>query len=376
MNAPTTKTLRRTLQTLLTVAAVGIAATAALGAAGCSGGAADAQSSEDAVTQRPKAVVLSDAQRAQVVEKKATCPFVGTALAVKRLVALGSVGNLLAPITGPGSVAELGDTGGGNLGSGVLTIFAKGNHHYMLGPSGQLDTIVPSNTFSLELPGSQGSHPGHSGILQGDPNTLGSGRYSAPDFRRLVAVKTGDAGCTTGHAEALDDGTLVVRRSEIGRFIAENLRADASAKVIGPSVFKKVGIDALDFASVAAGALKEHAHNAATGGTSTVEEDKLFIAVTKLLGEDNLIGSSGEFGLLMAFLANSPRTVDLHGEPAVAVDDLTPMFATPEGGTAGDRRFPAGWETWKKTRFDWVVSTALLMHAAWGAYHDDATACP
>ena len=30
--------------------------------------------------------------------------------------------------------------------------------------------------------------------------------------------------------------------------------------------------------------------------------------LTKLTGEDNLVGSSGEFGLLFAFLANSPRT--------------------------------------------------------------------
>jgi hypothetical protein len=373
MNATTTRTLRRILKTLVAVTAV---ATASLGAAACSGGAADAQSSEDAVTTRPKAVVLSDVQRAQVVEKKATCPFVGTALAIKKLFTFGSPQNLLAPITGAGSVAELGDTGGGNLGTGVLTLFARGNHHFMRGPSGELDTTVPNNTFSLDLPGSQGSHPGHSGILQGDPTKLDSGRFSAKDFQRLTALKSTDSGCTTGHAEQLANGDVVIRRSEIGRFIAENLRADASSKVIGPSVFKKVGIDVVDFASVAAAALKEHARNAATGGTSTVEEDKLFLAVTKLLGEDNLIGSSGEFGLLMAFLANSPKTIELDGEPALSVDDLTPMFATPEGGTAGDRRFPDGWETWKKTRFDWVVSTALLMHAAWGAYHDDTSACP
>jgi hypothetical protein len=345
------------------------------GAFAC-GSAADGSASSDSAATSQRVATLSAAQRAQVVEKKATCPFVGTALAVKRLVALGNVDNLLAPITGPGSVAELGDTGGGDLGSGVLTLFAKGNHHKMLGASGQLDTIVPSNTFSLELPGSQGSHPGHSGILQGDPYTLGSGRYSAPDFQRLVAVKTGDSGCTTGHAEALDDGALVIRRSEIGRFIAENLRADANSKVIGPTVLAKVGYDVADFASIATKAVAEHAANAVTGATFHTEEDKLFVAVTKLLGEDNLIGSSGEFGLLVAFLANSPKTVRLGGEPALAVDDLTPMFATPEGGSAADRRFPDGWETWKKTRFDWVVSTAYLMHAAWLEYEKLATPCP
>jgi hypothetical protein len=48
------------------------------------------------------------------------------------------------------------------------------------------------------------------------------------------------------------------------------------------------------------------------------------------------------------------------------------MFATPEGGTAGDRRFPEGWDHWKKTRFDWLVSTTHLMHSAWIAYASNA----
>src|SRR5512140_380818 len=126
----TRPTLRRTLGALVTATLTAGAAVA------CGSGADTAQSSDSAETSQ-KAAVLDATQRAQVVEKKATCPFVGTALAIKRLVALGPFGNLLAPVTGPGSVAELGDTGGGNLGSGVLTLFARGNHHFMLGPSGQ-----------------------------------------------------------------------------------------------------------------------------------------------------------------------------------------------------------------------------------------------
>jgi hypothetical protein len=40
---------------------------------------------------------------------------------------------------------------------------------------------------------------------------------------------------------------------------------------------------------------------------------------TKLLGEDNLVGSSGEFGLLFAFLINKPGGSDIDGEPALSL---------------------------------------------------------
>ena len=45
------------------------------------------------------------------------------------------------------------------------------DHALMRGDDGKLSKKVPNGLFSLELPGSQGSHPGHSGILQGDPET-------------------------------------------------------------------------------------------------------------------------------------------------------------------------------------------------------------
>src|SRR5262249_27018608 len=134
----------------------------------------------------------SDDNRAAIVEKKATCPFVGTAVALKKLLVLGS-DRPLAPIEGQGSVAELGDLGGGALGRKVLTSSPGGNHHFMLpsganasDPAAKLDTAVPPNTFSLDFPGSQGSHPGHSGILQDDakgaPTKLDSGGFSHAAF--------------------------------------------------------------------------------------------------------------------------------------------------------------------------------------------------
>jgi hypothetical protein len=81
-------------------------------------------------------------------------------------------------------------------------------------------------------------------------------------------------------------------------------------------------------------------------------EEKL----TKLLGEDNLVGSAGEFGLLFAFLVNKPGAKEIDGEPAVDVQDLQAMFV--------DKRLPTGWQDWKKTRVDWVKNaTGLLISA-------------
>ena len=83
--------------------------------------------------------------------------------------------------------------------------------------------------------------------------------------------------------------------------------------------------------------------------------------LTKLTGEDNLVGSAGEFGLLFAFVANRPGAREIGGEPAVSVDDLRVMFL--------DKRLPDGWENWKKTRIDWVKNTSALAISAGKEYH-------
>jgi hypothetical protein len=84
----------------------------------------------------------------------------------------GDADNPLASIE---DVRRLGNSGGGDLGD-LLMMFASGNHAFMRGDDGKLSEKVPNGLFSLELPQSQGSHPGHSGILQGNPETLDSGR--------------------------------------------------------------------------------------------------------------------------------------------------------------------------------------------------------
>ena len=285
-----------------------------------------------------KPVDLSGEENALLVEKKATCPFIGSAVAQGKLPVRNDAKDPLASIE---DVRRLGNTGGGDLGD-LLVLFASGNHALMRSDSGKLDKSVPSGLFSLEFPGSQGSHPGHSGILQGDPEIPGSGRLSEGDFARL-----------TSRAQ---DGWI--KRTEVGRFIAENLLRDPKAKVFGKNTAALLGSDLLESVQTTGSALlrklfdsDEEEHRA----HRDIEEK-----LTKLLGEDNLVGSAGEFGLLFAFLAHRPGARIIDGEPAVAVDDLKSMFV--------DKQLPAGWETWKKSRADWVKNTMGLLISAGKEY--------
>jgi hypothetical protein len=282
-----------------------------------------------------KVIELSDDEKASVVEKKVTCPFLGPAIAEGRLLVRNDANDPLASIE---DVRELGNTGGGHLGD-VLVLFAKGNHLSRRGASGKLDERVPDDLFSLELPGSQGSHPGHSGILQGDSQTLDSGRLSEADFARLI-----------GRAK---DGWI--KRSDVGRFIAENVLRDPKAKVFGIDTASVFGHDFLELGetiiSTAAGLF---------GSAADATHRDIKQKFTKLTGEDNLVGSAGEFGLLFAFLVNKPGAKEVEGEPAVAVEDLRTMFV--------DKRLPDGWDTWKKSRQDWVTNTHGLVQSARAEY--------
>ena len=293
-----------------------------------------------------KAVELSVDEKDQLVERKATCPFIGSAVAEGKLAVRCSAENPLASI---GDVERLGNSGGGDLGD-LLALFAAGNHAFMRGDSGKLDKEVPSGLFSLDFPGSQGAHPGHSGILIGDPERIDSGRLSLADFERL-----------TSRAR---DGWI--KRSDVGRFIAENLARDPKSKVDVSNVTKLVGQDLR--------ALTGDVHKFALtfgprwlrklfgfGEGRRLVSRNLKESLTKLLGEDNLVGSAGEFGLLFAFLANRPGAKKVDGEPAVAVEDLKNMFI--------EKRLPAGSEGWKKSWADWIENTAELAASAAKQYH-------
>ncbi len=285
-----------------------------------------------------KIVELGSDERSLVVDRKATCPFVGSAVAQGILPVRNEARNPLARLE---DVRRLGNTGGGDLGD-LLVLFASGNHGFMRGDSGKLDQPVPAGLFSLEFPGSQGSHPGHSGILEGDQEMPGSGRFSAADFMRLTTRAR--------------DGWI--KRSDVGGFIAENLLRDPNSKVFGTKIAALLAGDLVALVETNGSALmgKLFGSHEGAGNAQRQVEEKL----TKLLGEDNLVGSAGEFGLLFAFLINRPGARVVDGEPAVAVQDLEAMFV--------DKRLPEGWETWKKFRLDWVKNTTGLLISAGKEY--------
>jgi len=283
-------------------------------------------------------VKIPDDARSVMVHTKVTCPFLGPAVAMQRLPVRNEAAN---PLAGVEDLRKLGNSGGGDLGD-LLVLFATGNHLAMKSEGGTLDARVPQGFFSLELPGSQGSHFGHSGILQGNPKALDSGRFSASDFERL-----------TGRAKA---GRI--KRSDVGRFIAENLRRDPNTRVFGSTTAKLMLTDLGSFVASIGPAALGRLHGA-SGQVSETHRD-LEQKLTKLLGDDNLVGSAGEFGLLFAFLANKPDAGEDGGEPTISVSDLETMFV--------QKKLPSGWESWRKTRVDWVKNTTALLISAGKEY--------
>jgi hypothetical protein len=278
-------------------------------------------------------LALSEETKREIVEKKVTCPFLGSAVAQNFLAVKGEATNPLASIE---DVRKLGNTGGGDLGD-ILVVFASGNHAFMRGDTGRLDKHTPPGLFSLELPASQGSHPGHSGILQGDPKALDSGRLSNSDFERL--------------ASRAKDG--FIKRSDVGEFIAENLVMDNASKVFDRNVATLLARDVGE--TIGTAALPVFAKLFGSN-SADVDHGDFETNLTKLLGENNLIGSAGEFGLLFAFLGRKPDALEIDGEPAVSLEDVRGMFV--------DKSLPEGWQGWGKHRIDWVGHTTALLFAA------------
>lgn len=266
-------------------------------------------------------------ERVGIAGRMATCPFVGAAVAEGQLPLFNRVENPLARID---DIARLGDSGGGNLGSRVLKLFARGNHSRWVIAEEGADALVPHGTFSLLFGGSQGAHAGHSGILLGDPEEIGRGRFDQLQFDRLCEY-------------ADRDGRLSI--DSVGDFIADNLKRDPDARVF-PAV-KLIRDTARllgEFKDVVLGGDD-------SDKTETIE------ALTKLLGEDHLVASAGEWGLLFAFLGNSPNSDD--GDIALA--DVRTMFV--------DKQLPAGWEQWEKSALSWIKATLRLTKDASFAYH-------
>jgi len=294
--------------------------------------------SRSSIAEFATVVSLTAQSRNEIVQTKATCPFIASAVAEGRLSVRNDAGNPLARIE---DVRLLGNSGGGDLGD-LLVTFAAGNHALMRDGSNNLKAKVPIGFFSLEFPGSQGSHFGHSAILQADPQALGSGRFSRENFERLTAKSK--------------NGFL--KRSDVGKFIAENLIGDPRSIVFGGDTLRLLASDLLSVVESLGPALIARLTGTEEEVADTHRDEQQ--ALTKLAGADSLVGSAGEFGLLFAFLANAPGSRIVDGEPAIAVKDVTTMFV--------DKKLPEGSEAWKKLRTDWVTNTAGLLVAAGREY--------
>lgn len=269
---------------------------------------------------------MSTAERMIIAEKMSTCPFIAAAVATQQLQIFQEKKEPVASIE---EIVKLGDSGGGDLGRRVLKLFARGNHSRLL-LSADESQLTADGFFSLVFGGSQGAHPGHSGILLQDPTAVGAGKFDPAAFQRLL-----------DHSDR--PGFLSI--DGIGDFIAENIKNDKQAQVLPGWEWIKDTIHLLkEFKDVII-------NNTADEKTEAVE------AITKILGEDHLVGSAGEWALLFAFLQNSPRTED--GD--ISIEDVTSMFV--------HKQFPDGWETWKKSALSWVKYTVRLTKDAAFAYY-------
>ena len=189
------------------------------------------------------------------------------------------------------------------------------------------------------------------------------GRYPGPapdigadNLDRLIKLK-GDG----GHAEIAPNGSLVVRRSELGKFVAQNVSCDPNAI----SALKRP----FGFATLLGHNIEDFSESAFKVVALKLEEQDNSKEVTQLLEDmvqiavaDNMIGSAGEFGWLMTFLRPSEATVLLSDDdPALAVRDITAMFAGEKVNGKYDpltRHFPANSDRTPKTILNLVRHTA------------------
>jgi hypothetical protein len=285
-----------------------------------SGAAAQARGDTPSVTE--DVVQATDAEREELVRTKVTCPFMGALVWLKRLPIRNTLANPIAriedlielatvdgPSAPPDQYTAMGDYAGpgsgsarparvGSLGTAVLPLFARGNHHKMHGATGgkpttALTETVPNGTFSLDFPASQGAHPGHSGILLRGLKGSYEGALVAARLAKLESLAV------------TKDGEPYLRRADLAAFIAANVAADPQACFLGRNLVGCALDDTRDFAL-----------------RPSVE------GLVKFTGTNNHIGSAGEYGLLMTVLEVPGLSID--SEPVVRVKDLHAMFAKHE----------------------------------------------
>jgi hypothetical protein len=123
-----------------------------------------------------------------------------------------------------------------------------------------------------------------------------------------------------------------IQRSAIARFIAENISRDPESQSFPLGTWAREAVDIF-----------------------TRDETERIQSLARIAGSNNLLGSAGEFGLLLAFLHNSDNT-RLDKDPVFSTDEIAGMFR--------DKRLPDGWERWEKTAKDWLHHTFALAKGA------------
>jgi len=282
-------------------------------------------------------VEMSAEAKLELSRTKATCPFIGSAVVEGILPVRNDAENPLASID---DVRRLGNQHPGDDLGELLALFATGNHALMRNSDGHLLSSVPTGLFSLDFPPSQGSHPGDSGILQRD---LQHPRFSEDDFNRL--------------ASRASSGRLT--RQAVGDFIAENVHRDPNARTLGREEVERMGLELSAFvgAEIHAAGEKLLGRAQEASATQRLATEKF----TNLLADDNIVGSSGEFGLLFTLLSGRPDAIDDEGEPVLLLDDVRMMFQ--------EKHLPAGWNQGRKTRSDWARHTFAIASSAYGSFH-------
>jgi hypothetical protein len=302
-------------------------ATAAIAA--CAGAAFDLGVNPAGGKADGEGLDLTDEQRDTIINQGATCPFNRTAVKQGAITVGGTPEH---PLGSTLDAIALGNAGGGDLGR-VMKFFIEINHNVVVGADGATTVPVPANTFSLWFPGSHGAHPGHSGILMGDPSNTRSGRLN---IDRLADFES-------NYSTPYPDGKNYISLDQMGQFIAKNVAADPNSRG-----FNLAGATALarNIVSLTARALS---------GDPNLVDDFLHLFVTA----DDMFDSSGEFALLFARFSDN---VDANGDPLVSTDVVQSLFV--------DGQFPPGWDQKPAWAMDWIKDSLKIAKSAvlasWG----------
>jgi hypothetical protein len=278
-------------------------------------------------------LALGQADRDRIMVKGTTCPFTRAALKAKKFLVGGTVAQ---PLGRQSDIVALGDLGdGSDLGSVVLATFMSINHNALVGPGGATLKEVPAGTFSIWYPGSSGAHPGHSGILMGDPSNVASGGYNEAKLNDLV-----------DNYSELIGGKRVISMASIGRYIAKNVVNDPNSRFAAAFLSPNVVLDVIrQVGTLFLRRTYVWLRSDTSTAVKTYVQDVLHLVITL----DDIGNSAGEYSLLFTRFGDGE---DADGYPTVSTDAVVKLFR--------DGDFPDGWEKRKATAKDWAINTAVI----------------